>query len=322
MTNFEDFSIGDWVEVRPLQEILLTLDDKNCLASLPFMPEMARFCGKRFRVSKLAYKTCDPTGCSHLRRMEHAVHLDTRCDGSGHDGCQARCLIIWKTDWLKKVEGDSQADSPAASPEDIARLQETTRSDAKRYRCQLTQLVDATTNLPSSNMGHYLKDLTSGNVPPELFFKIAPAALAREVASRVLRPLKGYITKASTSNSTEAPPRPHVVETEVLNLQENELVQVRSEQEILATLDENWKHYGLSVEREMFRFCGGTYRVSHRVKKAVSEHTGKMIKFKNECIVLEGVMCRGLDNRSRLFCQRAALYYWREMWLRRVGDST
>src|SRR5215470_14683966 len=39
--------------------------------------------------------------------MTNSVHLEgVRCDGSGHDGCQASCLIFWKESWLKRAAGD------------------------------------------------------------------------------------------------------------------------------------------------------------------------------------------------------------------------
>jgi hypothetical protein len=319
MTNSSSLAVGDWVEVRPLGEILRTLDNTNCLVGLPFMPEMAKYCGRRFRIVKLAHKTCDPTGRSNLRRMEHAVHLDTRCDGSGHDGCEARCLIIWKTDWLKLAEADTPPEPPAPTPEDIARLQAATKADAKRYRCQLTELVAASTNLPSSNIRQYVEDLTSGNVAPWLFFKTVSLALVKEAASRILGPLTRYAVERFMPHPPEQPAE---TETEVLDLQPGELVQIRPEHEILATLDKDWKHRGLAVEREMFRYCDRTFRVSHHITKTISEHTGKMINFKNRCVVLDGVACQGLDNRSRLFCQRAPFYYWRESWLRRAGDAS
>jgi hypothetical protein len=60
---------GDWVEVRPLSEILATLDAHGCLDSMPFMPEMAGLCGTRFQIWKSAHKTCDPTGATDLRRQ-------------------------------------------------------------------------------------------------------------------------------------------------------------------------------------------------------------------------------------------------------------
>jgi hypothetical protein len=41
---------GDLVEIKSPAEILATLDAKGLCDGLPFMPEMAQFCGKRFTV--------------------------------------------------------------------------------------------------------------------------------------------------------------------------------------------------------------------------------------------------------------------------------
>ena len=102
---------GDLVEVRSAAEILATLDDNGCLAGLPFMPEMIPYLGGRFRVSKRAHKTCDTVHQTGGRRLDGCVHLeDLRCDGSGHDGCMAMCLLFWKTDWLRPVQGEPAQD--------------------------------------------------------------------------------------------------------------------------------------------------------------------------------------------------------------------
>ena len=102
-------SIGDIVEVRPAEEILAGLDDRGELDSLPFMPEMLRFCGRRFVVDKIAFKTCDTATWTGLRRLTDTVHLaGVRCDGEAHGGCQAGCLIFWKTAWLARVSGPTQ----------------------------------------------------------------------------------------------------------------------------------------------------------------------------------------------------------------------
>src|ERR1700685_3740273 len=105
---------GDWVEVCSKDEILQTLDSSGQLDGMPFMPEMFAFCGKKFRVYKRAHKTCDTVFPVRGRRVSSAVHLETRCDGSAHGGCQASCLICWKDAWLKKVSRKSRGDS--ASP--------------------------------------------------------------------------------------------------------------------------------------------------------------------------------------------------------------
>ena len=102
----QKFKAGDWVEVLSREEILKTLDRKGQLEAMPFMPEMFAYCGKRFRVYKRAHKTCDTVNDYMGRRMKDAVHLEeTRCDGLSHGGCEASCLLFWKTSWLRPVDG-------------------------------------------------------------------------------------------------------------------------------------------------------------------------------------------------------------------------
>src|SRR5207253_9194965 len=81
-------------------------DERGWLEGLPFMPEMLQYCGQRLQVYKRADKTCDTVVPWSIRRMENSVHLDTRCDGSGHGACEAGCLIFWKEVWLKRSEKD------------------------------------------------------------------------------------------------------------------------------------------------------------------------------------------------------------------------
>src|SRR4051812_4626878 len=101
--------IGEVVEVRSEAEILATLDERGELDSLPFMPEMLQFCEQRFTVAKRAMKLCDTITWSGIRRIDDAVHLaDVRCDGDGHGGCQAGCIIYWKEAWLRRVAADTQ----------------------------------------------------------------------------------------------------------------------------------------------------------------------------------------------------------------------
>jgi hypothetical protein len=99
------------------------------------------------------------------------------------------------------------------------------------------------------------------------------------------------------------------------NLRPGEFVQVRSKSEILATLDQRNRNRGLLFDSEMVRYCGSTFRVLKRVNQIVDERTGKIMKMKSSCIILEGVACVSEFHR---WCPRAIYHYWREAWLQRV----
>src|SRR5262249_46512646 len=97
-------------------------------------------------------------------------HLETRCNGLGHGGCQASCLLFWKTEWLKPVEGpcgEAQT-QPTIESSDVLVSACTQSSDSTgneiRYRCQATRLPYATTDLKWWDPRQYVEDLTSGNV--------------------------------------------------------------------------------------------------------------------------------------------------------------
>ncbi len=108
-SNFK-YRVDDWVEVRTKEEILCTLDSNGRLEGMPFMPEMLQFCGKRFQVHKRAHKTCDYSTefPNYTRNLKNTVHLETRCSGEAHDGCQSGCLLYWKHAWLKPVTANGE----------------------------------------------------------------------------------------------------------------------------------------------------------------------------------------------------------------------
>jgi hypothetical protein len=104
---------------------------------------------------------------------------------------------------------------------------------------------------------------------------------------------------------------PHVE----LGLQPGEWVEVKSHDEIVATLDRRGKNRGLSFDSEMLPYCGRRFRVLRRVETIVDEVTGKLRTLPGVCIVLEDVVCRGVYHR---LCPRSIYPYWREIWLRRI----
>ena len=136
---------------------------------------------------------------------------------------------------------------------------------------------------------------------------------------------------------------------QVLNLRVGEIVEVRSEAEILATLDGRGELESLPFMPEMLQFCGGARfpfiegklektpdgtldlkpgeypemvaycgqqaRVLWRVERLVDEGTGRLLSLKRACIVLDDVTCPGEFHRC---CPRADYPFWREAWLERV----
>jgi hypothetical protein len=106
-----------------------------------------------------------------------------------------------------------------------------------------------------------------------------------------------------------------------LGLQAGELVQVRSRDEIAATLNDRGKNRGLWFDVEMVPHCGKTYRVHGRVERFIDDRTGRMVELTSDCLVLEGVACSGEHSSWRWFCPRAIQPWWREGWLRRIEDD-
>ena len=88
--------VGDVVEVRSQREILATLDSDGKHEGVPFMPEMAEYCGRRFRV----YRRAEKVFLDHhfyVAGLKGTVLLEgIRCDGASHGGCQMGCLMFWK----------------------------------------------------------------------------------------------------------------------------------------------------------------------------------------------------------------------------------
>jgi hypothetical protein len=256
--------------------------------------------------------------------MADAVHLAPRCDGAAHGGCEARCLLFWKRAWLKPADrpGAREA-SPAPTDEvDLGRLhaatRRTTESGELRYHCQVTEIVAATTPLPTANLRQYVEDVASRNMRPVEFARELARAYANTFARKALR----LIGLDGSRSSVRKPGAATTQDAAKLDLEVDEWVKIRPAEEILATLNDDRKNRGLVFEQEMLRHCGKTYRVLARLSRIIDEKSGRMIKLTNDCIALEGLTCRGLDNRKRLFCPRGPFFYWRESWLERTDAPT
>jgi hypothetical protein len=345
---------GEWVFVRPAADILGTLDASGCLDGLPFMPEMLRYCGQRVRVYRRADKTCDTIDKTGSRRMLNAVHLaGVRCDGGAHGGCQAACLVFWKEAWLQREPVADRADGSDAARQRLTpfatRPGAATPADTA-YVCQATELTRATTALRWWDPRQYARELLSGNWSLWQFVRTIAIAGYNAVQRRIdgseyprvplphndwplpwwdprpyywrLRqgkiPLGTLVRAWRRRRANGRPPAAAPAPPAPLNLVPGDRVRVRSLEEIAATLSPAQRHRGLWFDVEMTPYCGGEYRVQQRVHRIINERTGKMIELKNDCLILEDVVCQGCLSRNRLFCSRAIYSYWREAWLERV----
>jgi hypothetical protein len=301
---------GDWVEVKSPREISATLDAEGTLDGLPFMPEMAAYCGQQFRVLRRAEKTCTeyPGRRYKMRefRNDDVVLLEVpRCTGADHGGCQRLCVLFWKTAWLKKCESAQAVAPRVAAGEPELRRKLMTLKSPNCYVCQATELRNATQPLPRWKvLVKCFRDVQSGS------------RSFREMTKLVLYPLWSYAAVWR--------PRPirvgNLKRTPVasLDLQAGELVKIKSEDEIVETLDSRALNRGLSCDGGMRQFCGQEHRVIGRLDRMISETTGEMMEVRNT-VMLERLKCLCWYNHVG-GCPRDDFMYWREIWLNPVGD--
>ncbi len=211
-------------------------------------------------------------------------------------------MIFWKEAWLMRAEGSAErrppdAPAPAAAPPVMP--------PDRTYACQATSLLAATQPLSRWDLSQYVRDVTSGN-----FTTLQEiSALMIVLYNRISRWLGGREYGAAVGTLEKTP-------TVALGLQAGELVEVRSRDEIIATLDPWAKNRGLSITWEMLRHSGRRFRVLTRVDRMILETNGHMREIKNT-VLLDGAACEGVCRRS---CARYTHPMWREAWLKRVEE--
>lgn len=293
---------GDLVEVRSEAEILLTLDEKGRLENLPFMPEMLKFCGQRFRISRRALKTC--VDDQEIRQLDSTVFLEeVRCDGGNHGGCGRACLIFWKEGWLKPVDSPISQNgfhAPRVTQSDLVSL----AMRNGEFFCQSSEIVQASKPLPWWQVKQYLWDVKYNQISFADFLHSFFIAVYNKFAHHGRFRSWGMIT-GNGDPASLAPP---------LDLKPGELVRVRSLAEIKRTLDPEGKNRSLLFAPSMKDFCGQVLRVRDRVENIVLEGTSRQRTLK-ETVLLEGSTCDGLCHRM---CPRQSFLFWRECWLERV----
>lgn len=299
---------GDLVEVRSSEEILQTLDSDGTMGRLPFMPEMISLCGKRFRVSLRAVKTCWYGHGSGMRRFptEDVVLLeDVRCTGDAHDGCQKACNIFWREAWLRKVENSQTADVPTTGGERL-RAHLKTVTGPNKYFCQSSEILNATVEL--SNLERCSKcvdEIRSKNS--------GPVEVLRRIAVWTFWKARRVLLGPYAKGKNQATP------TESLNLQPGEYVEIKPLESIRETLDQRAHNRGLYFTPSMSLLCGQRRKVARKVGKIIVDGTGEMRQLKNT-VFLQGEFC---ECSCVAFggCPRGEFSYWREIWLQRKASN-
>ena len=107
---------------------------------------------------------------------------------------------------------------------------------------------------------------------------------------------------------------------EILSLKAGEWVEVRSQTEILTTLDARACFDNLPFMPEMLQFSGQRFRVYKRSDKTCDPaHTPWSIRRMKNSVHLEGVRCTGEGHGG---CQAGCLIWWNEAWLKRVENHS
>jgi hypothetical protein len=302
---------GDLVEVRGPDEIAQTLNGNGALDSLPFMPEMLEFCGRRFQVSRRAVTTCVYGGGSPLGfNADDAVTLNgVRCSGAAHDGCQKLCMIFWREAWLRKIEETATQSKVSLAAVDRLRARLKVMTNPITYYCQASELRKVAHRMSrQERLKNYFNGLKSGNFDVLRMAKSTGIFLFWRIRRLFLGPYpRGRIS-----------PTP----VESLNLQPGEWVEVKSMPNIIETLNEQGYNRGLKFSSDMRLWCGRRCKVKGRLDKIIMDGTGQLRQLR-DTVYLEGSTCgcsyMGFDMEG---CPRCEVTYWREIWLRRCEGNT
>ena len=102
-------------------------------------------------------------------------------------------------------------------------------------------------------------------------------------------------------------------------LRAGDLVEIRSAEEIAATLGPDATLDALPFMPEMLRHCGQRVRVSKRSHKSCDTINKTGNRRMDRTVHLEDLRCDGSAHGG---CQAGCLLFWKEEWLRPVSDAS
>src|SRR5262245_48132061 len=110
-----------------------------------------------------------------------------------------------------------------------------------------------------------------------------------------------------------------VLMSDARKLRPGDLVEIKSPDEILKTLDSDGALDHVPFMPEMLEFCGRRFRVLRRVVKSCSSGSRSSVRgFRTDDVVLLELRCSGAAHDG---CQKGCMIFWREAWLRKVAHQ-
>ena len=106
-------------------------------------------------------------------------------------------------------------------------------------------------------------------------------------------------------------------ECQMSNLRAGNWVEVRSKAEILQSLDKNGRLDGLPFMPQMFQYCGQRFRIYKRAHKTCDTVNATGGRWLANGIHLD-LRC---DGKAYGGCQAACLIFWKEAWLKPIGNG-
>jgi hypothetical protein len=95
-------------------------------------------------------------------------------------------------------------------------------------------------------------------------------------------------------------------------------VEVRSKEEILATLDQSGRLEGMPFMPEMLEYCGKRFRVAKRAHKNCDPMNPISTRHLPNSVFLDNLRCSGRDHGG---CQAACSIFWKQAWLKPVDGA-
>jgi hypothetical protein len=107
---------GEWIEIKPVESISETLNDRGYNRGLLFTPAMGCASGEKFQVKrKLEKIIVDGTG--EMRQMRNTAFLEGSmcgCSCVAFGGCPRGEFAYWRDIWLRRVTAESDQQSEIA----------------------------------------------------------------------------------------------------------------------------------------------------------------------------------------------------------------